>query len=473
MIGKSEEKRTEKLLVIAVVTIFLLLLFLTSSNASSLSLNEQHPESNLLEPIEPVDIAQQVDSNELNELIELIEPIEQNETNKPVVPDELSGLSGPSGPSESSDSSDSIEQGETAETVGQTEAANSIEGAAQNDTAGTVESVSSVSSVSSVGSVEYVETNETIKETAVAPLAPASEPYNFGRAYSRNLCVNIVVKNTGNSVSSNIRLEIPLLAELNSPYQETARETYSHTPAEIKRLGNNNRAAVFRLDSLAPGASETITLNYYLNTYPININNLTTDNNLGNISNSSASSYLKSSEKIESDHPDILKTARELTAACKTGMEKARAIYSFVIAHMDYNLNSQSRNAGALAALRSGSGVCEDYASLFAALCRASGVPARVVNGYADPKGTGDNWNLAPGETFALRGYRHSWAEFYLDGAGWIPADPTMNIHGTNLNYFAALPQASHLAQNYEDISLKARYSGGQLSVTWEEELAG
>lgn len=471
MIWKSE-KRTEKLLVIAVATIFLLLLLLTSSNPvsqiyfriSPASLNEQYPESNLLEPMEPVYTAQQADSNELNGLNEPNESIEPNEAPLPDEPSEPSASSG------SSDSSDSIEQSEAAETAGQTEAANAIEGAAQIDTAG---SAGSVGPAESAGSAVSVESHETFNETAVAPLATASEPYNFGRVCARNLRVNIVAKNTGNTVSSNIRLEIPLLAELDSPYQTTLKEIFSHTPAEIKRLEKNNRTAVFQLGSLAPGASETVTLNYYLNTYPIKINNKTADDKMEYTPSTSVSAYLKASKKIESDHPDIVKKARELTAACKTGLDKARAIFNFVIMHMDYNLNSPSRNGGALAALRSGSGVCEDYASLFAALCRASGVPARVVNGYADPKGTGNNWNLAPGETFALRGYRHSWAEFYLDGSGWVPADPTMNIYGTNLNYFAVIPQASHLAQNYEDVSLKARYSGGQLSITWEEELAG
>ena len=93
MIWKSE-KRTEKLLVIAVATIFLLLLLLTSSNPvsqiyfriSPASLNEQYPESNLLEPMEPVYTAQQADSNELNGLNEPNESIELNEAPLPDEP---------------------------------------------------------------------------------------------------------------------------------------------------------------------------------------------------------------------------------------------------------------------------------------------------------------------------------------------------------------------------------------------------
>jgi hypothetical protein len=140
---------------------------------------------------------------------------------------------------------------------------------------------------------------------------------------------------------------------------------------------------------------------------------------------------------------------------------------------MKYDLNSPDRNNGALSALRSGSGVCEDYAALFAALCRAEGIPARMINGYTDPQGRGEIWNIASGKALSLKGYRHCWAEFYLESMGWLPADPTLNIYDSNLVYFASLPQASHLAQNYADQSLRVRFQGGQLDVAWEEELAG
>lgn len=318
--------------------------------------------------------------------------------------------------------------------------------------------------------ISGAEANDVLPDAAGALPYPAVKTYSSGHAYGRSLCVNIAVKNKGSDTASNIRLEIPLLAELDSPYQEIAKETFSHEPVEVKRLSNNNRIAVFQLDSLRPGACDTITLEYFLNVYPLNLKQLMANNYHNNLF---PQNFLGASEKIESNHPDIIRKAHELTSACDTDLEKARAICSFVITYLKYDINSGSRNSGALIALRSGSGVCEDYASLFAALCRASGIPARVVNGYCDPKGTGDIWNLSPGERFPLQGYRHSWVEFYLHGSGWIPADPTMDIQSGSMKYFGSLPQASHLAQNYEDIPLKVRYKGAQLSVTWEEELVG
>jgi hypothetical protein len=325
---------------------------------------------------------------------------------------------------------------------------------------------------------EEIQTSEkTCEKAAAMPgtpagvlSAPADKPYTLGRVYDRNLWVKVVVENNGNTPSQNIRLEIPLLGELDSPYQRTVKESYSREPVDVIKLKNNNRVGVFRIDSLPPGASDVITLEYYLNVYPMHANFST---NSKKNARGAPAGYLEASEKIESNHPKIVAKARELTASCSTDLEKAQAFYKFVIAHINYDLNSSTRNTGALGALQSRSGVCEEYASLFTALCRASGIPARVVNGYADPQGTGGIWNIAPGESFPLRGYRHSWSEFFLNGAGWLPADPAMNINNNGFKYFGSLPQASHLAQNYEDIPLNVRYSGGQLSVTWEEGLVG
>ena len=53
---------------------------------------------------------------------------------------------------------------------------------------------------------------------------------------------------------------------------------------------------------------------------------------------------------------------------------------------------------------------------LFAALCRAAGVPARPI------------WGLAKVSAGQDRRFgdiaSHSWGEFYLPGCGWVPVDP-------------------------------------------------
>jgi len=68
------------------------------------------------------------------------------------------------------------------------------------------------------------------------------------------------------------------------------------------------------------------------------------------------------------------------------------------------------------------SGFCEHYASAFAVLARAAGIPARIVAGYQG--GTrnpiGDYWIVRQSDA-------HAWVEVLLDGA-WIRIDPTAAV---------------------------------------------
>ena len=312
-------------------------------------------------------------------------------------------------------------------------------------------------------------------ETAELLELPAgSELYSMGQATRRNFRVRVQVSNKGKTSSSNIRVDVPLMGNLDSPYQVLLKESFSHEPLAVNELSQGSRTASFSIPYLAPGEAETIVVDYFLHVTPLTATLAGPSEYYSHLGQGSSDPvYLMPADKIESNHPEIAAKAREISSGLTGDLEKARAFFSFVISYLQYDLNSPNRNKGALSALRGRSGVCEDYASLFVALCRAEGIPARLVNGYADPRGRGDIWNVAPGETFSLKGYRHSWAEFYTPKTGWIPVDPTLNIYDRNLTYFASLPQASHLAQNYQDQNMRVRYQGGQLAVAWGEELTG
>ncbi len=60
-------------------------------------------------------------------------------------------------------------------------------------------------------------------------------------------------------------------------------------------------------------------------------------------------------------------------------------------------------------------GYCTYYASALTVLCRASGIPARYVTGFAMVR-NGDHYE-------ASRATAHAWTEIYLANIGWIPLD--------------------------------------------------
>lgn len=59
------------------------------------------------------------------------------------------------------------------------------------------------------------------------------------------------------------------------------------------------------------------------------------------------------------------------------------------------------------------SGVCQDMAHLFLALCRRRGVPARYVSG----------WLYEPGRDRPSES--HAWCDAWIPGVGWMEFDPT------------------------------------------------
>jgi transglutaminase-like putative cysteine protease len=70
--------------------------------------------------------------------------------------------------------------------------------------------------------------------------------------------------------------------------------------------------------------------------------------------------------------------------------------------------------------LREKSGDCKAFASAFIILCRASGIPARYVSGFAP----GDIDPMT-GAACIRRKHGHGWAEIYMEPYGWIAFDPS------------------------------------------------
>ena len=68
-------------------------------------------------------------------------------------------------------------------------------------------------------------------------------------------------------------------------------------------------------------------------------------------------------------------------------------------------------------------GFCGHYASSFAYLARAAGIPARIVAGYH-----GGEINPLGGYLIVRQSDAHAWVEVWLDGAGWQRVDPTAAV---------------------------------------------
>ncbi len=68
-------------------------------------------------------------------------------------------------------------------------------------------------------------------------------------------------------------------------------------------------------------------------------------------------------------------------------------------------------------------GFCEHYASSFALLMRAAGIPSRVVTGYQ-----GGELNKVGNYLIVRQSDAHAWTEVWLEDNGWVRVDPTAAV---------------------------------------------
>jgi transglutaminase-like putative cysteine protease len=131
---------------------------------------------------------------------------------------------------------------------------------------------------------------------------------------------------------------------------------------------------------------------------------------------------LSSREKKEDLQPDVLVPVTGLPADLavkvtqgKTGdLEKARAIYDYVFTTMRYDKTGTGWGHGdVLYACDAKKGNCTDFHSLFIAMARSQGIPARFEIGFPLPPDQ---------HSVEIAGY-HCWSDFYVDGKGWVPVD--------------------------------------------------
>ena len=87
--------------------------------------------------------------------------------------------------------------------------------------------------------------------------------------------------------------------------------------------------------------------------------------------------YLKPSPYIESKHKRIKEVAQSIERSEESAWQHVEQIYKWVRDNIRYEFDTKIHSC--VAALDAGHGDCEELSSLFIAICRAKGIPARAV----------------------------------------------------------------------------------------------
>jgi transglutaminase-like putative cysteine protease len=127
--------------------------------------------------------------------------------------------------------------------------------------------------------------------------------------------------------------------------------------------------------------------------------------------------FQQPSKNIDSNHPAIIAQAQEIAKGEDDLFVVVSKLAMWVKTNVDYNLSTLTADVSQPASwvLENRYGVCDEMTSLFVAMVRALGVPAKFVSGvaYTDNPSFPGSWGA------------HGWAEVYFPGVGWVPFDPT------------------------------------------------
>lgn len=286
----------------------------------------------------------------------------------------------------------------------------------------------------------------------------------------------ITVKNESDEPFENLFQNIKYDKRGDSPYQENYDIRYTIDTGNIIEYKNNDTKDTFdrdiKIGTLYPGQqiSYTIHRDFFNGKIDYSIDPKEFDNY--KYDTDKFAKYLKPEYHIESNDPLIIEKTKEIVGDETNPYNKAKKIYEFVNTYIKYD-NSEA-NTGALNALKTGKGVCEEYATLFVAMSRVAGIPARRVNGI---------WVTHNGDTgkyYKLSGILHGWAEVYLPNS-WMIVEPTEEYNGRKEpswdTFFKDL-EGSHFIGGYdtdvvskitsyeEDEDSKTYFLDGRLRIT-------
>jgi transglutaminase-like putative cysteine protease len=223
---------------------------------------------------------------------------------------------------------------------------------------------------------------------------------------------SITLVNEGPQIPEKHNIWVALISS-QAPYQKVLSREIHPSNHVIVNDEFGNQYAEFELQNLDPGKSAQINI-----TYQVAVNELAYD--LADCKGNLPDEYTQAELHIESNNPQIVTLAEQLSIPGQSPCEQIRTFYDYIGNNLVYTYNGQ--DWGAQAALGRMGTDCTEYSSLLIALSRASGIPARYVEGllHLDQKDP------------AQARQEHAWVEVYFPGTGWVPVDPTLGRSSFN-----------------------------------------
>ena len=303
------------------------------------------------------------------------------------------------------------------------------------------------------------EPTSTATPITPATATPSSEPPTIPSQAEYQVVERVRLTNAGPGVAESVTLWVALVTSRH-PYQEVLDSQVLPSGFEAVADEYGNQYARFEFQDLSPGASVEATL-----TYQVRVNEVIHE--LSYCHGEMPSLYLLPETYVESDHPYVQALAREVSEGRERPCQILEALYDYVVDHITYS-SYEAGDRGAVWALDHGSGDCTEFADALLALSRASGIPARFLEGITYREGD----RADPSQI------KHDWVEAYLPGHGWVPLDPTWGrLPNKRDAYFARMSPDHIIVTVGRNLSTLGgyhyfyyRWTGDQISISHQEE---
>jgi len=135
--------------------------------------------------------------------------------------------------------------------------------------------------------------------------------------------------------------------------------------------------------------------------------------------------FLRPTKLLPTDG-NVKATATEIARGAQTDVEKARAVYEWIVVNTFRDPKTRGCGLGDIRfmlASRNLGGKCADLNALFVGLARAAGLPARDAYGLRIAKSQLGYKSLGTSSESVTKA-QHCRAQVYLGGYGWVPVDP-------------------------------------------------
>src|SRR5882757_5134493 len=221
---------------------------------------------------------------------------------------------------------------------------------------------------------------------------------------------------------SHICLPAPLIR--NTPYQNTISTRFT-AKGGTTRLSKDKQSALGIVSAMYPANTKptlSLTSRVALKNYAVDLSSQTT---APPASRAELDYFLQPSRFVPTDGI-VKQTALKATAGATTDIQKARAIYEWVVENTFRDPKVRSCGRGDIRfMLESGDmgGKCADLNALYVGLARSVGLPARHVYGLRLAKSNLGYKSLGLTSDIATKG-QHCRVEVYVREHGWVPVDP-------------------------------------------------